>query len=38
MLGLSDEERAAERSRGRTATAGETRDGDGKDAKDAKDA
>jgi tRNA acetyltransferase TAN1 len=35
MLGLSDEERAAERSRGRTATAGETRDGDGKDAKDA---
>lgn len=34
MLGLSDEERAAERSRGlsKTATAGETRDDDGKDA------
>lgn len=34
MLGLSDEERAAERSRGlsETAAAGETRDDDGKDA------
>ena len=32
MLGLSDEERAAERSRGQTATTGATRDDDGKDA------
>ena len=31
MLGLSDEERAAERSRGQTATTGATRDDDGKD-------
>ena len=30
MLGLSDEERAAERSRGQTATTGATRDDDGK--------